>query len=151
SLRCEENVGVASDRNAGKVIVVPVVRHKPEQLVLDQRATYTEASHLALVGGLQWLRGESAGSSLHVDLREFVKSAEVIVAIVEVAFPLNSIGPALGHGINHATCRASILRRVIRCVDLKFLHSFFWRGVSNARTSAFFGEERLIVVGSVYS
>src|SRR5262249_57822166 len=122
---------------------------KQEELVLNQRPAHAKASHLAPVGRLEIRRRKHSRRSLDRDLRQRVGSAPDVVAIMEVSASMDLIGAALTNGVDHASRGAAVLRRVIRGVDLKLLDRFLGSRIANARTAAFFGEERLVIICSV--
>src|SRR5262249_54018713 len=94
-------------------------------------------------------RRKHSRRSLDRDLRQRVGSAPDVVAIMEVSASMDLIGAALTNGVDHASRGAAVLRRVIRGVDLKLLDRFLGSRIANARTAAFFGEERLVIICSV--
>jgi len=81
--------------------------------------------------------------------RERVGGSPFIVTIVAVHFTMDFIRAALGDGVDDAAGGAPVFRSVIGSVDLEFLDGSLGAGIACASPSAFFGEERLVVVRAI--
>src|SRR5262249_41114527 len=74
----------------------------------------------------------------------------IVVALVVERVAMQIIRAALGHGVGHAARRAAVFGGIIRGVDLKLTNRRLTDRIVNARAATLFGEERLVIVASIY-
>ena len=123
---------------AWEVATLAVVVEEEERLVLYDRSTDVAANlvtHVLRLDADDLQRLTNREDRLN---RTWVARAVFVVAIVPEAFTVKLVRATLGDGVNHRTRRASILRRVVRGVDLKLANGRLADRVGDACAPAFF-------------
>src|SRR5262245_28073006 len=82
---------------------------------------------------------------------QWIARAPIIIALEVKSIAVILIGSALGHRIRHTACSSTILGGIVRGINLKLLHSRLADRITDAGASAFFCEEGLIVIPTIYS
>ena len=78
--------------------------------------------------------------------RKRVGRAPVIIAIEEEGLAMKLVPARASNSVHHATRRAAIFGRIVRCVHLELLHRRLRCRITDASAAPFFREKRLVIV-----
>src|ERR1035438_6878908 len=125
-----------------------VIGIDPEELVLDQRPTGSEAINLAQI---LWFDVRFDIDAIHQggDEGVVIHGIPVAFTVIEIGLTVELVCAALGDRGDDAASGAAVLRRVDAGVDCELADGAAGSGIGLAGASALLSKKGLIVVGAV--